>query len=191
MPAALITKEEVVSRLFVAFRDHGYEGASLAELSRATGLGKSSLYHYFPGGKEDMARAVLDFVETWFAENVFAPLSGKGTPRERLQRMLDSMNALYDGGKNPCLLGNLATAGASRSLFQKRLRAAFAAWVDAIEAIAIEGGVPKRSARARAEDVIIGLEGALVLAAGLDDPAPFRRALRRAPSALFDGEARV
>ena len=97
MPAALIPKEEVVARLFVVFRDHGYEGASLTELSRATGLGKSSLYHYFPGGKEDMARAVLDFVDAWFAQNVFAPLQGKGAPRERLQRMLDAMDGLYGG----------------------------------------------------------------------------------------------
>jgi TetR/AcrR family transcriptional repressor of lmrAB and yxaGH operons len=191
MPAALIPKEQVVARLFVVFRDHGYEGASLAELSRATGLGKSSLYHYFPGGKEDMARAVLDFVDGWFAQNVFAPLSGKGSPRERLQRMLDAMERLYGGGREPCLLGSLATAGASRALFDKRLRAAFGAWVDAIERVAIEGGVPKRIARARAEDVIVTLEGALVLAAGLDDPAPFRRALRRVPAALFEGEARV
>ena len=188
MPAALISKEEVVARLFVAFRDHGYEGASLAELSRVTGLGKSSLYHYFPGGKEDMARAVLDYVDAWFAQNVFAPLAAKGPPRERLQRMLDAMDGMYAGGKDPCLLGNLATAGASRSLFHKRLRAAFGAWVDAIERVAIEGGVPKRAARARAEEVIVTLEGALVLAAGLDEPNAFRRALRRVPGALFDAE---
>ena len=39
MPAALDAKEkaEIVDRLFVVFQDHGYEGASLADLSRATG----------------------------------------------------------------------------------------------------------------------------------------------------------
>ncbi|TGQ06111.1 helix-turn-helix domain-containing protein, partial [Mesorhizobium sp. M00.F.Ca.ET.217.01.1.1] len=39
------------------FREHGYEGASLALIGAATGLGKGSLYHFFPGGKEEMARA--------------------------------------------------------------------------------------------------------------------------------------
>jgi hypothetical protein len=29
-------------------------------------LGKGSLYHFFPGGKEDMAKAVLDEVAVWF-----------------------------------------------------------------------------------------------------------------------------
>ncbi|WP_164094666.1 TetR family transcriptional regulator, partial [Serratia marcescens] len=41
------------------FREHGYEGASLAVIGARTGLGKGSLYHAFPGGKEEMASAVL------------------------------------------------------------------------------------------------------------------------------------
>ena len=55
MPAPLLSKEEVLARLMATFRSDGYDGASLAELSQRTGLGKSSLYHYFPGGKAEMA----------------------------------------------------------------------------------------------------------------------------------------
>src|ERR1700749_1985402 len=74
MPAALDAKEkaEIVGRLFVVFQDRGYEGASLADLSQATGLGKSSLYHHFPRGKEQMAEAVLEqgrtFIQTAVAD---------------------------------------------------------------------------------------------------------------------------
>ena len=32
------------------FRSHGYEGATLTLIGKATGLGKGSLYHFFPGG---------------------------------------------------------------------------------------------------------------------------------------------
>ena len=65
MPAAQASRDEVVDRLLTAFRRKGYDGASLADLSAATGLGRSSLYHYFPGGKEEMARAVLDRADAW------------------------------------------------------------------------------------------------------------------------------
>ena len=41
------------------FRAHGYEGATLSVITEATGLGKGSLYHFFPGGKEELAAAVL------------------------------------------------------------------------------------------------------------------------------------
>ena len=49
---------DVLPALTEVFRTHGYEGASLALISRHTGLGKGSLYHFFPGGKEEMAAEV-------------------------------------------------------------------------------------------------------------------------------------
>ena len=59
MPAALITREEAVARLGDVFREHGFEGTSLSVITAATGLGKGSLYNYFPGGKDEMAAAAL------------------------------------------------------------------------------------------------------------------------------------
>ena len=56
------------------FRAHGYEGATLALISEATGLGKGSLYHLFPGGKEQMAAEVLADIDAWFELNIYAPL---------------------------------------------------------------------------------------------------------------------
>ena len=53
------SREEIVLALFDLFRRAGYEGVSIGEISAATGLGRSSLYHYFPGGKADMAAAVI------------------------------------------------------------------------------------------------------------------------------------
>lgn len=73
MPAPLIPREEVLNRLANAFRAGGYQGTSLKDLCEATGLVKASLYHYFPGGKQDMAQAVLDHIGGWFSANVLAP----------------------------------------------------------------------------------------------------------------------
>ena len=72
MPAALLPRDEVVARILTVFRDFGFDGASLAELSKATGLGRSSLYHYFPGGKDEMAVAVLERIDTWMRERALA-----------------------------------------------------------------------------------------------------------------------
>lgn len=46
-----LSREEVVDRLMDVILWHGYDGVSLSAFSGATRLGKSSLYHYFPGGK--------------------------------------------------------------------------------------------------------------------------------------------
>jgi AcrR family transcriptional regulator len=180
MPAPLIPHDEVIDRLLAVFQRLGYDGASLAELSQGTGLGKSSLYHYFPKGKEEMALAVLRRVDDWIEDNVIATLRSQGSPKERLERMLHALDSFYAGGKNACVLGNLMVGGARR-LYQRQLRSAFSAWVEGLERLAVEAGLSRRTARERAEDVVLQIEGALVLSCGLDDPTPFRRVLRKIP----------
>ena len=180
MPAPLIPRDEVVDRLSEVFQRLGYDGASLAELSRGTGLGKSSLYHYFPNGKEEMALSVLRRVHAWIEENAIAPLHGQGSPKERLERMLRALDSHYAGGKNACVLGNLVVGGA-RHLYQRQLRSTFSAWVEGLERLGLEAGLSRRTARERAEDVVLQIEGALILCGGLDDPTSFRRVLRKIP----------
>ena len=85
MPPALLSKDEVVARVLTVVRRQGYDGASITELSEATGLGKSSLYHYFPDGKDDMVGAVLDHVEQTLETNVFGPLRQPGSPAIRIR----------------------------------------------------------------------------------------------------------
>jgi TetR/AcrR family transcriptional regulator, lmrAB and yxaGH operons repressor len=178
MPAPLIPRDEVIDRLCQVFQRLGYDGASLAELSHGTGLGKSSLYHYFPNGKEEMALAVLRRVHAWIEENAIASLDGQGSPKERLERMLRAVDSQYAGGKSPCVLGNLVVGGA-RHLYQRQLRSSFSAWIEGLERLALEAGLSRRTARERAEDVVLQIEGVLILCGGLDDPTSFRRVLRK------------
>lgn len=55
-------RNEIVTQLAEIFRAHGFESATLTIIKNVTGLGKGSLYHFFPGGKEEMAEAVLSHV---------------------------------------------------------------------------------------------------------------------------------
>jgi len=177
MPAALLPRDEVVARIQDVFRDRGFDGASLAEISSATGLGKSSLYHYFPGGKDEMAVAVLERIDAWMNDHALAALRIAGTPRARLRSMLRVLDRFYVGGRNACVLGNLVVGG-SRAKFQAYLASAFAGWIAALGALAVEAGVRGPEAQQRAEDAVVRIEGALIVAGGLGDPAPFKRALR-------------
>src|SRR5262249_50672268 len=98
MPAPLMSREEVVARLLEVFRRDGYDGASLTELSKRAGLGKSSLYHHFPGGKVDMALAVLEVAGGWIEAHVAGAVRGRGAPEERLDRVLEAIGGFYQGG---------------------------------------------------------------------------------------------
>jgi AcrR family transcriptional regulator len=177
MPAALLPRAEVVGRIQNVFRDRGFDGASLAEISKATGLGKSSLYHYFPSGKDEMAVAVLERIDAWMNEYALGALKREGTPKARLRAMLRILDEFYVGGRNACVLGNLVIGG-SREKFQDFLASAFAGWIRALRDLAVEAGVRAPEAQQRAEDAVVRIEGALIVAGGLNDPAAFKRALR-------------
>ena len=184
MPAALLTREEVLDRLLETFRQRGYDGASLAEMSQATGLVKASLYHHFPGGKTEMAVQVLAHLDRLLADQLYAPLSTSMAPAKKLSAMIDAIDAFYDGGRKACLLERL-TASVDRSAFRRPLKRAFAAWIDAVEAVCREAGLPPAVARARAEDFVIRVEGALVVCAGTGDLSVFERTLSSLRRSLF------
>jgi len=176
MPAPLLSKEEVLDRLMRTFREHGYDGASLAELSAATGLGKSSLYHYFPGGKVDMAKQVLEHLEAALEKAMFEPLRSNKTPEKKLSAMLDTLSAFYDGGRLACLLERLC-ASVDRRSFRRPLAKMFDKWMRAVEGLALEAGLPKTVARSRAEDLVVRIEGALIVATGAGDTKVFARTI--------------
>jgi AcrR family transcriptional regulator len=184
MPAPLSSKEDVLELLLATFRDKGYDGASLAELSTATGLGKSSLYHYFPGGKRQMAEQVLERLEANLATALFEPLRSKQTPAKKLAAMLGTLDAFYEGGKKACLLERLS-ASVDRSHFRRPLARTFSTWIDAVEKLCLEAGLPKAVARSRAETMVVRVEGALVVCAGTGDCGVFERTLRNLRTSLL------
>ncbi len=184
MPPALLTRNEVVARVMAVVRSQGYDGASLAELSKATGLGKSSLYHHFPDGKDDMVGAVLDHLETAFDATVLAPLRAPGPAPARLKRMNAALMSFYREGREACLLASLGI-GDSSHRFHPRVKQIFRLWMDAIERALRDGGLSRAVAAARAEEALVRIEGALVMARSLDEPAIFVRTLKALPQQLL------
>ena len=73
---------------------------------------------------------------------------------------------------------------ASSATLQAVLRKSLLAWLDAFSKIAQSSGYSRRAARERAEQAVVSIEGALVLARVLDDAQPFERALQRLPELL-------
>lgn len=177
MPAALISREQVVERLLEVFRDRGFEGASLSDLSRATGLGKSSLYHYFPGGKDQMAEVVLARAADIVDQGILAVARNGDSLKARLGAIASALRAFYSNGTTACVLGQLSGAGLSKTA-RASLRTSFDNWIQAIEVLAIDAGFTPARAHRFAQDWVGRLQGALILHAATADTAPFDRALK-------------
>jgi AcrR family transcriptional regulator len=170
-------RAKVLSQLGEVFRAHGYEGASLSLITQATGLGKGSLYNLFPGGKVQMAKEVLAHIDDWFEQNVFAPLR-EDKDGEGVAHMYDAVDRYFDSGGRVCLVGVFAL-GSARDTFGKKVRSYFVAWEEALVAALRRGGVRPAQARDRSEEILLGIQGALVLARAKSDKAVFSRALKR------------
>jgi TetR/AcrR family transcriptional regulator, lmrAB and yxaGH operons repressor len=176
-------KDTYIPHLLQLFRQYGYDGATLARISKATGLGKASLYHHFPGGKDEMVQAVMNYLDQWLAENVLPSLQGDDTAGEKLQRMCDRLSELYEAGQQPCMSATLLL-GSARDLFHDLIQARYRSWIDSVAQVLVDAGLDYATAEQRGEDLVIALQGSLIVAQGLNSPEVFQRSLQQLPQQL-------
>lgn len=172
---AVLERDDLIGQLAEIFRRYGYAGTSIGVICQETGAGRSSLYHFFPGGKEEMAEAVLNHVSGWFADNIFAPLDC-AAPQEALPRMAEALRVCFRSGQRICLVGAFALdEGCNR--FSDRIRGYFTAWRDALEGCLRRGGLSADQARAEAVAPLAAVQGGIVLARATGDADDFQTAL--------------
>ncbi|MGD1716202.1 TetR/AcrR family transcriptional regulator [Dapis sp. BLCC M172] len=179
-----MSKEEAIAKLIQVFRQYGYEGTTLAKLSKATGLGKASLYHYFPGGKAEMGEAVLEYANNWFQTTVLKPLKSDGQPEARIMAMSQQINKFYSEGQETCLW-SILSVGEAQDLFNSQIQNSLITWIDALTQVLIEAGIEAEQARQKSEDAIIQVQGALILTRVLNNNSPFKRTLAELPKTLL------
>ncbi|MGR9169048.1 TetR/AcrR family transcriptional regulator [Rhizobium sp. KDH_Rht_773_N] len=170
-------RADIVPLLAEIFRELGYEGTTLSRITERTGIGKGSLYHFFPGGKEEMAAAVLADVDVWFERAVYEPLR-----RDDAAAAIDAMWAnvmdYFRSGRRICLVGAFAL-DETRERFSPAIRDYFVRWIEALRRALVRAGCGEAAALAAAEEAVSGIQGALVLSRALDDTEMFRRTLDR------------
>jgi TetR/AcrR family transcriptional regulator, lmrAB and yxaGH operons repressor len=168
-----------IPALAEAFREHGFEGASLAQLSAATGLGKGSLYNFFPCGKEEMAEAVLADVTAWFTASVFEPLERAAAgDAQAIDAMLDDVTDYFRSGQRICLQGAFAL-GRERDRFSDRINGYFEQWIASLATALRALGHDEQQARAAAVETVAAIQGAIILSRALGQPDTFRQVIDR------------
>ena len=178
MPRMVAERADALQVLAELFREHGYEGTSLSLITKATGLGKGSLYHFFPGGKEEMATAVLSEIDGWFETNVFTPLGKAEKPAQAIADMFASVENYFRSGRRVCLVGVLALSD-TRDRFAGTVKSYFARWIDVLAEALVKAGHDGAAAKALSEEIVAGIQGAIVLSRALDNPSMFSRAMMK------------
>jgi TetR/AcrR family transcriptional repressor of lmrAB and yxaGH operons len=151
-------------------------------LIKATGLGKASLYHRFPGGKAEMVDAVLTYIDQHFANYVLAPAFIAGPLPKRIRLIAKRLREFYDSGRCWCLLDTITLGDNPRVL--AHARATMKSWINTFASIACEAGLAAPVAKQRARQAVAAIEGALVVSRVLGNHRAFRQILTTLPQQL-------
>ncbi|MFK0164700.1 TetR/AcrR family transcriptional regulator [Rhizobium sp. NPDC090279] len=177
MVRTVFEKSDAVALVAEVFRELGYEGASMSEITARTKLSKGSLYHFFPGGKEQMAAEIMAHIDAWFVAEMFRPLE-EGEPHEAISSMWETTDSYFRSGRRVCLIGAFAL-DETRDHFSAVILGYFHRWIEALAGALTRAGMASIEAQALAEETVVGIQGALMLARALGDEAVFGRMLER------------
>ncbi|GEL18125.1 TetR/AcrR family transcriptional regulator [Pseudonocardia asaccharolytica] len=109
--------DDVVTVAIAVFTERGYDGTSVADLAKASGLAKSSIYHHVRSKRELLELAVDHAMGKLLARSAAIAASG-GTSMDQLRMMMtEALSGAIDGDPNIGLMRRLpAMAGAVPSV---------------------------------------------------------------------------
>ncbi|GAA3837879.1 TetR/AcrR family transcriptional regulator [Amycolatopsis tucumanensis] len=102
------TRQRIIEAAAAEIREHGVAAATLEDIGRRSGTGKSQMFHYFPDGKDQLLLAVAQ----WEAGRVLEdqqPYLGQLTTWEAWHRWRDVVVERYRRQGVHCPLGVLIT----------------------------------------------------------------------------------
>jgi AcrR family transcriptional regulator len=173
-------KADLTERLKEVFILRGYDGATLVHLAEGAGLSKASLYHHYPGGKPEMAGALVRHAIADLHSKAFKPICDLA-PHEALIAFTAGFADYVRNGTSDCILsifGRHLTAHDEIGPLQAEIAAQFIDWQnDLAQIFAAMGFKPKRADRA-ASQLLGQLYGALLQAKMHNNPKAFGRAIK-------------
>jgi AcrR family transcriptional regulator len=173
-----VEDQALLSGLMTVLSAKGYDGASLNELAEASGLQKASLYHRFPAGKKEITSAVLNYVNDWVKKNIYALLTNSSlSPSERLKTAIKNINELYNNGNSICILRALSM-DTGVEIFGEQIKESMLLWVKGFTALGEDCGFTKDIAREKAYQVLINIQGSLIVSKSLGSNSWYKAALK-------------
>ncbi|MFK7914523.1 MAG: TetR/AcrR family transcriptional regulator [Pseudomonadales bacterium] len=178
-------KANLNNALRSVFLRSGYAGASVARLAAATELGKASLYHYFPGGKEEMGRSLVREAVAHLQQRVFSQLGRGSNPVEAICLTIDAFSDYVEGGAQNCLIAQFSQENAP-VIEQEQIRSQFEEWQRQLASRYEDMDLKPKAALRAARKLTATLYGHLLLANLLGDPKEFRRGVKRLKAELIE-----
>jgi TetR/AcrR family transcriptional repressor of lmrAB and yxaGH operons len=158
------TRDRMIATTAHLLRAQGFHGTGLNQITADALAPKGSMYHHFPGGKEQLAEEAIRYYADVVLSLLEHCLENPDVP-DALDAFVGALShqlersAFLDG----CPVGLTAMeAGATSDRLAAATQAAFDRWISAVARRLEKDGVP--DAHERATTVIAAVEGGVMLA---------------------------
>ena len=169
------TRDRIVAAAAPLYGRYGYTGVGLKQVAAESGAPIGSLYHFFPGGKDELAAEALRMSGAGYQTLVEGILLNMGDLASGIEESfaLAAETLAGSGYVDACWIETVALEVASTNEPLRVVTAEiFERWIDSAAAWVESHGVPPEEARALGIAYITGLEGAFILARSLRSPEP-------------------
>ena len=159
------TKESIISSASSLIRIKGYFGTGINDITNRSKIPKGSIYHHFPGGKDEIIESALEDAAIDMAYSFKNAMKGKATAQKGLEAVIDVfINDLRENKlEYGCPLAAVSMdVAADNEILRMACSRMFDFWIEAINSYLKYKGVKVRS-KEKAERFLIRLEGALLL----------------------------
>jgi AcrR family transcriptional regulator len=173
------TRQRLIDGASVLFRRQGLTGTGIKQILAAADAPFSSLYHHFPGGKNELAAAAIAAAGDYY-EDLVGGVWRTGTDPAA------SVAAVFDGAAellvatdyaDACPIATVALEVASTNeLLREATARVFGRWDDAVSGWLTAAGVAEAAVRPLSQSLMALLEGAFILARATKSTEPMRAA---------------
>lgn len=182
-PPEIPTRDRLVTAAATLFRQKGYHATGLAEILAAAGVPKGSLYHHFPEGKADLARAAADWTAAMLIRVIDDSFATASTYANGATTFCFKTAKLFDltEAAQTCPISALMFDGPESEPFRQHADATFRRLISRIADHGARLGLAPDDALRQAEALVIAIEGGWTLARARRDSG----VIRRLPAVLF------
>ena len=194
MQAVADTRDRLLAATNESFRRRGYNGTSMKDVTSAAQAPTGSLYHFFPGGKDDLTAAVITTSGAAYRELFEAIADEAASPAAAVTDFFDGAALVLEETDfiDPCPIGTVAREVASTNEALRRATdQVFGSWIDAVTTRLGAAGIEKQDARRLAAAIVAALEGGFVLARARRDADVLRDTGRIMHGAVENALARA
>jgi TetR/AcrR family transcriptional regulator, lmrAB and yxaGH operons repressor len=183
------TRSRILRAALRLFRRHGYHGVGISQILVEAAAPKGSMYHHFPGGKEEIGAAVVGLI----SHNILALIDAQPPhlqPATVMARVGLAMSGEVQRTRHE-LCALFAAFVAERASAPLLAQAVGQAYVDIAHGLALRlraAGATPAQANSRALLVVMLLEGGSLIAAAQGSIAPFKLAVQQAVVMCRRGE---